>query len=351
VVITVPKGRDLLKELLLFGWEERVDVDFEVVDSLPTTSNRRHVITVLAPDLGPAEIGEVAGAIANGGGNIDRIVRMSRYPVVSYEMIVSGGDIEVIRRELVAFATEHSVDIAVQRDGLARRAARLVVLDVDSTLISDEVIDLLAEKAGHRDEVAEVTARAMAGELDFETSLRQRVKLLAGLEESAIEQAARQMKLTPGARTFVRTLHRLGYTVALVSGGFEQFTERLRHELGIAHAHANRLEAIDGRLTGELEGPIVDRERKAQLLQDIASAEGIPLDQTVAVGDGANDLDMLSLAGLGIAFNAKQVVRDAADTALSVPYLDAVLFVLGVRREDVEDADADAGMNVEAPPV
>ena len=343
VVITVPEGRDLLKELLLLAWDQGVTIDFEMVEPSPTSNAARHVVTVLAAEVGPAELAAVAGAIAGGGGNIDRIVRLSRYPVVSYELVVSGGDIEAIRRDLVRVAATRPVDIAVQHFGLARRAARLVVLDVDSTLIQDEVIDLLAARAGCGDAVRAVTERAMAGELDFGEALRARVALLAGTPAATLDEVACSVRLTPGARTFTRTLHRLGYAVAIVSGGFHQVTDRLAADLGIRHAHANHLEVVDGVVTGRLEGPIVDRARKAELLVEIAAVERVGLAQTVAVGDGANDVDMLAVAGLGIAFNAKQLVRDVADTALSVPYLDAVLFLLGISREEVEAADADVG--------
>jgi phosphoserine phosphatase len=181
----------------------------------------------------------------------------------------------------------------------------------------------------------------MAGELAFEEALRERVALLAGLDEEVLLRARARLRLTPGARTFVRTLKRLGYRIALVSGGFTAFTDHLRSDLGVDYAFANELEIVDGRLTGRVLGRVVDRRRKAELLTEVAAREGIGLAQTVAVGDGANDLDMLAVAGLGIAFNAKPVVRDAADTALSVPYLDAILFILGLRRDDVIAADAD----------
>ncbi|MDG2113934.1 MAG: phosphoserine phosphatase SerB, partial [Actinomycetota bacterium] len=197
-----------------------------------------------------------------------------------------------------------------------------------------------AEIAGHGAEVARLTEQAMAGRLDFEQSLRARVALLEGQPESAIATAIDQMVLTPGARTFVRTLRRLGYRIAIISGGFTHFTDHLVEQLGLDHAHANRLEVVDGTLTGRVLGEVVDADAKARLLRRIATAEGVPLEQTVAVGDGANDLPMLQAAGLGIAFNAKPVVRDAADTTVNVPYLDAILFMLGVSREEVEAADA-----------
>ncbi len=339
LAVEVPDDRDVLKELLLFGWEHRVEVDFEIVEAAATVRSPAVVVTVMAPDVGPGDLGAVAGAIAGAGGNIDRIVRLSRYPVVSYELVVTGGDPDGMRHDLLALADERGVDVAVQRDGLGRRAKRLVVLDVDSTLIQDEVIELLADHVGCGAQVRDITARAMAGELDFEAALRERVGLLAGLPESELLAARDRLRLTPGARTFVRTLRRLGYKLAIVSGGFTVFTEALRVELRLDHAYANQLEIVDGVCTGRLVGEIVDRERKAELLGRIAAQEGILVEQTVAVGDGANDIDMLAAAGLGIAFNAKPVVNQAADTAVRVPYLDAVLFLLGVSREEVEAAD------------
>ncbi|MEM7140403.1 MAG: phosphoserine phosphatase SerB [Actinomycetota bacterium] len=340
VAVVVPEGRDLLRDVLLFGWDQGMEVDFDIVPSTSAPKPRGHVVTIVGPELNPSELGAATAAVADAGANIDRIVRLSKYPVMSYEFLVRDGDDQKLRANLLqAAAANPGVDIAIQREGLGRRAKRLVVLDVDSTLIQDEVIELLAAEAGCLDEVRKITQDAMEGGIDFESSLRMRVRLLGGLDEGAIDRAWANLRYTPGARTFIRTLRRLGYTTAIVSGGFTAFTDRLAADMKIPHAHANELEIVDGRLTGELVGDIVDRERKATLLREIASAGQIPLSQTVAVGDGANDLDMLNVAGLGIAFNAKPVVEDAADTALTVPYLDAILFVLGIRREDVEAAD------------
>jgi phosphoserine phosphatase len=260
--------------------------------------------------------------------------------VTSFEFVVVGGDADHLQRNLGEASAAHAFDAAVQRESLERRAKRLVVMDVDSTIIQDEVIELLAREAGRLDEVRDITSRAMAGELDFEASLRERCALLAGLDVEVLDRVRDQVRLTPGARTFVRTLRRLGYEVALVSGGFLSIVRDLADQLGAQHAAANQLEVVDGRLTGGLVGPIIDRAGKARVLRETAERAGIPLEQTVAVGDGANDLDMLEAAGLGIAFNAKPVVRDAADTALSLPYLDAVLFLLGIRRDEIEEADA-----------
>ena len=341
VVVDVPAGRDLLREVLLWGWEERIEVDFEVVPQTPTPSVPGLVVTVLGPNVTPGEFGAVTRAIADVGANIDRIVRLSRYPVMSYELLVRTAEEQKLRRALLtAAAGEPDLDVAVQREGLGRRAKRLVVLDVDSTLIQDEVIELLAAEAGCLAEVKALTDAAMAGEVDFEESLRTRVRLLAGLDVDAVDRAWANLHYTPGAATFLRTLRRLGYVVAVVSGGFTVFTDRLQADLGLDAAFANELEVVDGRFTGEVVGEIVDREAKARLLKAIAADQGVPIEQTVAVGDGANDLAMLEAAGLGIAFNGKPVVAAAADTALTVPYLDAVLFFLGIRREDIEAADA-----------
>jgi phosphoserine phosphatase len=331
----------VVRDVLFWGFTQGLKIDFERVDAHSRRALlQRHAVTVLGQSLSPTVLAEVADAIAETGGNIDRIVRLATQPVVAYDLVVIAGDVDAMRSALVRVAQHHRVDIAVQVNGLERRAKRLVVMDVDSTLIRDEVIELLADEAGCNDAVAVITARAMAGELDFEASLRERVRLLAGLDGAAIERARARIRLTPGARTFVSTLQRLGFVVAVVSGGFTVFTDRLKAELALDYAYANTLEIVDGRVTGEVLGPVVDRARKAELLAEIAAAEHVPLSQTVAVGDGANDLDMLAAAGLGIAFNAKPVVRQQVETTVSVPYLDAILFMLGIRGADVERSDA-----------
>jgi phosphoserine phosphatase len=337
LVVSLASGRDLLKELLMFGWENGVHITFDVVPADHTPIRPRIIVTVLAKTVGPQQLQPITAAIASVGGNIERIIRLSREPVQSYELLVGGADdrLDDLRSALVVAARSHDVDVAVQREGLGRRAARLVVMDVDSTLIQDEVIDLLAEEAGCEPQVAAITRSAMAGELDFEQSLRARVRLLKGLPDSAFECVRSKLRLTPGAQTFIATLRRLGYTTAIVSGGFTHITDHLRADLGLDYAYANELEVVDGFLTGEVIGRVVDRAGKADILRLIAAKEGIPLDQTVAIGDGANDLDMLAVAGLGVAFNAKPSVQELAQTTINVPYLDAVLFLLGIRRDEV----------------
>ena len=341
VLIEVDKSDDALKDLLLFGYQRGLQIDVEEVDGEPTEYTEQCVVTLIGRNVTPEELKLATEAISNGKGNIDRIIRLSRYPVMSYELSVNGGRMDEIRQRLLQVAADTpELDIAVQPLNLSRKAKRLVVLDVDSTLIQNEVIDLLAEQAGCGEQVSKITERAMNGELNFEESLIERVGLLQGLDELGIERAWQNLTLTPGARTFCRTLGRLGFTTAIVSGGFSIFTRRLQRELNIKHARANELEIVDGRLTGKVIGPIVTRTTKADFLHEIAELESVPIDQTVAVGDGANDLDMLSVAGLGIAFNAKPIVQDAANTTLRVPYLDAILFMLGVSREEIEAADS-----------
>ncbi|MDN5764697.1 MAG: phosphoserine phosphatase SerB [Humibacillus sp.] len=330
----------------------RLGLSLEVVPGTGDNARPRQgraAVVVLGAPLGADAVSLVTTRIGEHGANIDRIRRLSRYPVTTVEFDISGADVPTLRTELNLAAATVGIDIAVAPGGLARRGRRLVVLDVDSTLIQQEVIELLAAHSGREAEVAEVTARAMAGELDFEESLRARVATLAGLPASVLEQVRDEVVLTPGARTLVRTLKRLGFTVGLVSGGFIEIVGALAEDLGIDHVRANRLEIENGRLTGQVVGEVVDRAGKARALRAFAEEEGLPLSRTVAIGDGANDLDMLDIAGLGVAFNAKPLVRERAQTSVNVPYLDSVLYLLGISREEIEEADRGDGTPTLAP--
>jgi phosphoserine phosphatase len=313
-----------------------LDLDLEITagSSEPPSRPRGHLhVTLIGNPLRPDDVAVITGRIAASGANIDRIGRLARDPVTCIELDVSGADPAALRAALAREAAGRGVDVAVQRGGLTRRAMRLIVMDVDSTLITDEVIDLLAERAGCAKEVAKVTAAAMRGELDFTASLRERTALLAGLDESVLSSVRTQLRLTPGAETLIGTLKRLGYKCGLVSGGFSQVIDPLAASLGIDYVAANVLDIVNGKLTGRVHDPVIDSDGKAAALRRFAADAGVPLSQTVAIGDGANDLGMLATAGLGVAFNAKPVVQASADTALNVPHLDAVLYLLGIPQD------------------
>ncbi|WP_197417644.1 phosphoserine phosphatase SerB [Mycobacterium sp. GA-2829] len=306
-----------------------------------------HTIVVLGRPITASAFGVVAREVAALGVNIDTIRGVSDYPVTGLELRVSvpaGGAYGQLQQALARVAVDEGVDIALEDYSLSRRAKRLIVFDVDSTLIQGEVIEMLAARAGAEAAVAEVTEAAMRGELDFAESLHRRVATLAGLPASVLDDVAEQIELTAGARTTLRTLRRLGYHCGIVSGGFRQVIEPLAHELMMDYVAANELEIVDGKLTGRVIGEVIDRPGKAKALRNFAQQAGVPMEQTVAVGDGANDIDMLSAAGLGVAFNAKPALREVADASLSHPYLDTVLFLLGVTRGEIEAADAVDGL-------
>jgi phosphoserine phosphatase len=325
-----------------------LDLDKGSGDNRHRPEGRSHV-TMLGTPLKSTAVAAVAGRIADTGANIDRIERMARYPITAIDLHVSGADPDKLRDILAREAAVQNVDVAVQPANLLRRGMRLIVMDVDSTLIQGEVIEMLAAYAGCEAEVARVTEQAMRGELDFEQSLRDRVALLAGLDAGAIDRVYDDLVLAPGARTTVRVLKRLGYRFAIVSGGFSQLTDRIAKDLGIDFSVANELEVVDGLLTGRVVGEVIDRAGKAAALRRFAAECGVPVSTTIAIGDGANDIDMLNAAGLGIAFNAKPVVQEAAHAAVNVPYMDAVLYLLGISREEIVAADAEAGITTPEP--
>ncbi len=344
VLLTVPDdATEAALRTAVTGVGSARELEVELVagrgDNSPRGLGRTHVTVIGAP-LTPAALAAVTGRITATGGNIDRVQRMARHPVTALELDVSGAAPDVLRRVLAAEAARQQVDVAVQPAGISRHAQRLVVMDVDSTLVQGEVIEMVADRAGCGDQVAAVTERAMHGEIDFAESLRQRVALLAGVRVSVLDEVYDSLSYAPGARTVVRTLRRLGYRFGLVSGGFTYVIDQIAAELDVDFSAANVLELDDGVLTGRLVGDLVDRAGKADALRRFAADARVPMADTVAVGDGANDLDMLAAAGLGVAFNAKPVVRDAADTAVSTPYLDSVLYLLGISRDEVDSTEA-----------
>jgi phosphoserine phosphatase len=339
----------LLKELLFAAKSLGVELDFAPVESGESggrSGTQRFVITAIGRMLGARELHAVASTLAEHGGNIERINRLSKGDLGSVEIqmgLPSGTDPEPLKRALLELGMHQSFDVALQREGIFRRSKRLVVMDMDSTLIRIEVIDELARVHGVAAEVAAITERAMQGEMDYDESLRQRLALLQGLDVSVLKAIASKLPLTEGAETLIRVLKRLGYRTAVISGGFSVAAEALKARLGIDYAYSNTLEVVAGKLTGRVVGPIVNARRKAEILEVIAQAEGVLLDQTIAVGDGANDLLMLEKAGLGIAFRAKKTLREKADTSLSATGLDAILYLLGISAEELQDVTAEFG--------
>ena len=348
LLVDVPETRDVLKELLFAAKQLGMDLDFKPVATsdarpAPTLNEaRRYVITAIGPTLGAPHLHAIASTLAAEGANIEKIGRLSENTLASVEihaLLPPGGDSDALKRTLLTVATSAGFDVSLQRESLYRRSKRLVVLDMDSTLIRIEVIDELARAAGVGAEVARITERAMQGEMDYDQSLRQRVALLAGLNVAVLDNLAQNLPLTDGAETLVRVLKRLGYKIAVISGGFSRAAEALKRRLGVDYAYSNNLEVQGGKLTGRVVGPIVNAQRKAELLETIAQAEGVLLDQVIAVGDGANDALMLERAGLGIAFHAKPKLREAADTSITAAGLDAILYLLGFSARELQEVE------------
>lgn len=339
----VTREHPLFKDFIFAAWELELHADFRM-QGVPLSPGPQRaaplVLTVFGRSIGPDAIAALAEVLARAKVNIDKIHRLSGDSFSCLELSLQapqGVDLYAVKQALLPQGTRFGIDLALQRESVYRRARRLIVLDMDSTLTRGEAIDELARAAGKFEAVAQITERAMQGELDFEAALRARVQLLAGLPVQALQQVRASIELTPGAHELLRVLKRLGYRVAVISGGFTYFTDWLKMQLGLDYAYANELEVRDGRLTGLLRGHIVDAQRKADLLETIAQGEGISLEQVIAVGDGANDLLMLKRAGLGIAFNPKRSLRDAAEHTLDQPQLDAILYLLGMHEHELKE--------------
>ncbi len=354
MLISIPPSAEsapVIKELLFTAHKLGVDIKFFPIDEhdysmwVEAEGKPRHIVTLLGRQVTAKQLAEISSVLADQNLNIDVITRLTGRPpldaesrrLACVEFSVRGEprDINGLRGSFLRLSADLQVDIAFQEDSVFRRNRRLVAFDMDSTLIQTEVIDELAIEAGVGDQVKAITESAMRGEIDFKQSLRRRLRLLKGLEESRLQAVADRLPMTEGAERLIANLKRFGYKIAIISGGFTYFGKLLQERLGIDYLYANRLAIEDGVVTGDVDGEIVDATRKAEFLKEIAAKENISLQQVIAVGDGANDLPMLNLAGLGIAFHAKPVVKKGARQAISTLGLDSILYLVGVRERDI----------------
>ncbi|TVZ37899.1 phosphoserine phosphatase [Alteromonadaceae bacterium 2753L.S.0a.02] len=348
-----PESSRAVKDILYCMHDMEIQVRFQPIsetsyhDWVSHQGKQRHIVTLLARHISAQQIALLTDILARHQLNIDNISRLTgRVPLqgpepksqacVEFSARGKVTDISQLRAALADLASAMDVDIAFQEDNMYRRTRRLVCFDMDSTLIETEVIDELAKAAGVGEQVAAITEAAMRGELDFNQSFRRRMALLKGLDEAVLDGIAAGLPITEGAPRLIATLKKLGYKTAILSGGFNYFGRFVQEKLGIDYVFANELEIVDGKVTGNVRGEIVNGKRKAELLAELAEKEGISLEQVVAVGDGANDLPMLSIAGLGIAFRAKPLVRAEAKQAISTLGLDAILYLMGFRDREID---------------
>lgn len=323
----------ILEDLIILQAEIGLDIAVDFVQHNLTQGNSEFLrVVIVGENINPAGLASVAGKIALLGGNITSIKRTATNPLLAIELdlTIPNHSLKQVQGELAKIAIENKIDLAVEPGGVTRRSKRLVMLDMDSTLIEQEVIDLLGRFSQQADEITQITKKAMAGEMDFQEALISRVKLLAGMDESVIKKVRDQISLTKGAQMLIQELHKIGHKVGVVSGGFIDVIEPILKSLDVDYYVANKLEISNGVLTGRVIGPIVDSHAKKKALEDFATRESVSMNQTVAIGDGANDLEMIKAAGLGIAFNAKPKVVAAADTTLSTKDLAAVLPLMGI---------------------
>ena len=351
LLIEIPDATEsgsVMKEMLFLAHQRRLEVNFTPIDEdgyeewVGSQGRPRYIVTLLGRKLSAANIAHVADVVSGHGLNIDAITRLSgrfslrrdnphRRACVEFSIRGETGDLERLRHDLLAITRDDEVDVAFQADDIYRRNRRLIVFDMDSTLIQCEVIDELARAHGVGEQVAAITEAAMRGEIPFNESFERRLATLKGLDETVLSEIARALPVTEGAERLISNLKQLGYRIGILSGGFTYFANHLKERFGLDCVSANELDIVDGRLTGKVKGEIVNGEKKAELLRAMAADLGIDMRQTIAVGDGANDLPMLSIAGLGVAFHAKPLVRENARHAISTLGLDGILYLLGVR--------------------
>jgi phosphoserine phosphatase len=356
ILVEIPTehaSSSILKDLLFRAHKLGIQIRFSAIDAesygdwASKYGQQRRIITLLGRKLTAVQLAKVATVLADNHLNIDVITRLSgrisfddpeSLPKACVKFTVSGSldDSGLLRGQLLKISEETGIDISFHVDDIYRHARRLVVFDMDSTLIQGEMINILAQHAGVGDQVAEITAAAMNGDLDFKESLTRRVALLKGLDEKVLSEAAQNLTLNEGAERVINTLKRLGYKIGIISGGFDYFGEYLQKKLGLDYVFANVLEIKDGKVTGNITGDIIDGPKKAEILKTIARVENISLQQTIALGDGANDLHMISIAGLGIAYHAKPVVKENAEESISSVGLDGLLYLIGISEREIQ---------------